>query len=221
MKLKEISPSNRPMERLVLYGERNLSTAELFAIILKTGTRNKNIIDLSNELLSKFNINTLSNCTITELKSLKGIGVVKAAQIKAIFEIHKRINDFKIEKNKIFKVDQVYDLVKEDLQDKEQENLLTVFLKNNNFISKKIITIGTSNETLISQKDIIRYAIKENANAIIIAHNHPSGNKLPSQQDKLETNKLIKIANQLNISVLDHLIITKDGFFSFKQNNIL
>jgi len=221
MKLKDISPNNRPIERLVLYGERNLSTAELFAIILKTGTRNKNIVDLSNELLSEFTINNLANSTISELKSLKGIGVVKAAQIKAIFEIHKRINDFKIEKKKLFKVDQVYDLVKEDLQNKEQENLLTVFLKNNNFISKKIITIGTSNETLISQKDIIRYAIKENANAIIIAHNHPSGNRLPSQQDKLETNKLIKIANQLNISVLDHLIITKDGFFSFKQNNLI
>lgn len=221
MKLKDISPNNRPIERLVLYGERNLSTAELFAIILKTGTRNKNIVDLSNELLSEFTINNLANSTISELKSLKGIGVVKAAQIKAIFEIHKRINDFKIEKKKLFKVDQVYDLIKEDLKNKEQENLLTVFLKNNNFISKKIITIGTSNETLISQKDIIRYAIKENANAIIIAHNHPSGNRLPSQQDKLETNKLIKIANQLNISVLDHLIITKDGFFSFKQNNLI
>jgi len=221
MKLKDISPNNRPIERLVLYGEKNLSTAELFAIILKTGTRNKNIIDLSNELLSEFTINNLANSTLSELKSLKGIGVVKASQIKAIFEIHKRINDFKIEKKKLFKVDQVYDLVKEDLQNKEQENLLTVFLKNNNFISKKIITIGTSNETLISQRDIIRYAIKENANAIIIAHNHPSGNRLPSQQDKLETNKLIKIANQLNISVLDHLIITKDGFFSFKQNNLI
>lgn len=221
MKLKDISPNNRPIERLVLYGERNLSTAELFAIILKTGTRNKNIVDLSNELLSEFTINNLANSTISELKSLKGIGVVKAAQIKAIFEIHKRINDFKIEKKKLFKVDQVYDLIKEDLQNKEQENLLTVFLKNNNFISKKIITIGTSNETLISQRDIIKYAIKENANAIIIAHNHPSGNRLPSQQDKLETNKLIKIANQLNIAVLDHLIITKDGFFSFKQNNLI
>ena len=221
MKLKDISPNNRPIERLVLYGENNLSTAELFAIILKTGTRNKNIIDLSNELLSEFTMSNLANSTITELRSLKGIGVVKAAQIKAIFEIHKRINNFKIEKNKIFKVEQVYNLIKEDLENKEQENLLTVFLKNNNFISKKIITIGTSDETLISQKDILRYAIKENANAIIIAHNHPSGNKSPSQQDKQETNKLIKIANQLSISVLDHLIITKDGFFSFKQNNLI
>jgi DNA repair protein RadC len=221
MKLKDISPNNRPLERLEKLGSESLSNAELLAIILKTGTKEKNVLDLCFHILSKYTLEKMSNCTINELCNIKGIGKVKAAQIKAIFEFHKRIEQEKINSTKIISVDQISKLLKYDFENKTNELLIGVFLNYNTIISKKIITIGTSNNTLISQTDILREAIKENANCIIIAHNHPSQIAYPSKEDIIETNKLNKLAKELNINLLDHLIFTKYKVYSFKKNNIL
>ncbi len=221
MRLKDISPDNRPLERLESLGTESLSNAELLAIILKTGTKGNNIIDISNQILSKHSIEKLPHCSITELCLIKGIGRVKASQIKAVFELHKRILNFKNNSKKIISLSQIYKLLKPDLENKSQEHLITIFLNNNELISKKLITIGTSSNTLISQKDILSQALKENANALVIAHNHPSGDCRPSKEDLLATSRLKKSARALDIHLLDHMIFSKDNVYSFRQNNIL
>ncbi len=222
MRLKDIAPENRPLERLSMEGEKSLSNAELLALILKTGTKENNILDISNHILSKYTFQELENVTIKELLKIKGIGVVKASQIKAIIELYKRISIKNINLNeKIYSPKTAYEILRHDIENKEKEHLIALFLKGNQVISKKIITIGTDNQTLISEKEIIREALRENAQGIIIAHNHPSGECYPSREDRLATNRLKEISKSLEINFLDHLIITSEKYYSFKENNLL
>jgi len=224
MKIKDFTPENRPIERMIEKGGDNLSDAELLAIILKTGTKNQNVLELSNIVLSKFPMNSIDNLEINELTEIKGIGKIKASQIKAVYELHKRLSERKNilkEELKVYAPSQVYSYLKEEIANKFQENLVALFLRGNNIISKKIITIGTDNQTLISHKSIISYALKERAQALIIAHNHPSGEAYPSREDITETQKLSKISKELDICFLDHLIVTRDGYFSFKEKGMI
>ncbi len=224
MKIKDFTPENRPMERMIEKGGDNLSDAELLAIILKTGTKNQNVLELSNLVLSRFPMNSIDNLEINELTEINGIGKVKASQIKAIYELHKRLSGKQHllkEELKVYAPSQVYSYLKEEIGNKFQENLVALFLRGNNIISKKIITIGTDNQTLISHKSIISYALRERAQALIIAHNHPSGEAYPSREDITETQKLAKISKELDICFLDHLIVTRDGYFSFKEKGMM
>ena len=222
MRLKDISPENRPLERLKTHGTNSLSNTELLAIILKTGTRNSNILEISNQILSKYTFQDLENASITELIKIKGIGEVKASQIKAIIELYKRISIKNIKENqKIYSPKTAYEILRHDIENLEKEVLIALFLKGNEIVSKKIITIGTDNQTLISEKEIIRQAIKENAQGIIIAHNHPSGECYPSREDKIATTRLKDVCKNLDFTLLDHLIITSKEYYSFKENNCL
>jgi DNA repair protein RadC len=170
-------------------------------------------------ILGKFNINELNNISISELLEIKGIGKIKAAQIKAVFEISKRINFYKNENlHKITKAKDAYDYLKRDFLNKDQEHLIAIYLDSNTkIISKRIITIGTNNQTLISNRDISYHAIKEKARAIIIAHNHPSNDCYPSFEDKQATRDLKKALSLLEIELLDHLVITDNNYYSFKE----
>jgi len=224
MKIKDFTPENRPMERMIEKGGDNLSDAELLAIILKTGTKNQNVLELANLVLSKFPMSTIDNLEINELTEINGIGKVKASQIKAVYELHKRLSgkqNLLKEELKVYAPSQVYAFLKEEIGNKFQENLVALFLRGNNIISRKTITIGTDNQTLISHKSIISYALKERAQALIIAHNHPSGEAYPSREDITETQKLSKISKELDICFLDHLIVTRDSYFSFKEKGMM
>lgn len=220
MRLKDILPENRPLERLKALGTNSLSNTELLAIILKTGTRNTNILEVSNQVLSRYSFKDLENTSITELTKIKGIGEVKASQIKAIIELYKRISIKSIKENqKVYSPKTAYEILRHDIENLEKEVLIALFLKGNEIVSKKIITIGTDNQTLISEKEIIRQAIKENAQGIIIAHNHPSGECYPSREDKIATTRLKEACKNLDFTLLDHLIITSKEYYSFKENN--
>jgi len=222
MRLKDIAPENRPLERLSREGEKSLSNSELLAIILKSGTKENNILDISNQILSRYSFQDLENVPLKELLKIKGIGVVKASQIKAIIELYKRISIKNIKATeKIYSPKTAYELLRHDIENKEKEHLIALFLKGNQVVSKKIITIGTDNQTLISEKEIIREALRENAQGIIIAHNHPSGECYPSREDRLATNRLKEISKNLEINFLDHLIITSEKYYSFKENGDL
>ncbi|MDD4050020.1 MAG: DNA repair protein RadC [Candidatus ainarchaeum sp.] len=222
MRLKDIAPENRPLERLSRDGEKSLSNSELLAIILKTGTKEYNVLDISNQILSKYTFQDLENISINQLLKIKGIGIVKASQIKAIIELYKRISIKNIKTSeKIYSPKTAYEILRHDIENKEQEHLITLFLKGNEVISKKIITIGTDNQTLVSEKEILKEALKENAQAIIIAHNHPSGECYPSREDKIATTKIKEACKLLEITFLDHLIITNQKYFSFKENNLI
>jgi DNA repair protein RadC len=223
MKLKEYCPDNRPLERLISFGAENLSNSELLAIIIKTGTKENNVLSLANIILSKFNLEKLSQATIKELEEIKGIGKTKAAQIKALFEISKRITCYRSNlSTKVFSPRDVYNYLNSEYLNYPKEKLIVTCLNlKNEITSKKTITIGTDDQTLFSTKEIINFAIRESANGIIISHNHPAGVAIPSTYDKIATEKLRKACELIDLQLIDHMIFGKEGYYSFKENKEL
>lgn len=220
--LKEMTEMEKPREKLYYYGPNSLSDYELLAILLRTGTKNKSVIDVSIELLNNIiTINELQNITIEELLSIKGIGKIKAIELLATIELGKRINNYKQNNFKIKTAKDCFKYVKDKLSHQKQEHFLAIYLSiNNDVISDKVISIGTISSTIADPKDIIRWGVKFGAYAIIITHNHPSGNPYPSQQDITFTTKLTNACNLVDIKLVDHIIIGKNKYFSFKEKSI-
>ncbi|MDD3160098.1 MAG: DNA repair protein RadC [Candidatus ainarchaeum sp.] len=216
MKIKEIFIGERPRERMLKYGGENLSASELLAIILRVGNKNENVIEMSQRIISTFSLSNLSELSIQELCSIKGIGVSKALSIKAIFEINKRVN---MEKKKIIKITNakdVFDLMNPLISTKKQEHFYVLHLNSKNeIISYNLIAIGTLNSVLIHPREVFKIAIKESAQGIILVHNHPSGDPNPSLADKEITSKIEKASELIGIALLDHIIIGKEKWFSF------
>ncbi len=218
MKIAEISPENRPRERLKRDGIETLSNAEILAIILQKGNRKENVIDMSNRLISTYSINKLSNCSLQELQQINGIGEVKAMQIQAVFELQKRTQTDRT-KTIIKSAKDVYEYCKPKIGDKLKEYFMILLLDTKNKIIKdETISIGTLNSSIIHPREVFKTAIKESANSIILVHNHPSGDPEPSQEDEEITKELTKAGELIGIKVLDHVIIGKDEWYSFKDN---
>ena len=220
MRIKDISLENRPRERMEKQGVHVLSNSELLAVILQKGTKEENVIDMSNRLISKYGVNRLSSCSLKELQEIKGIGKAKASQIIALFEFNKRFNISKNNGISIKSAKQVYDYISPKFVDADKEHFIILHLDSKNKIIKdEIVSIGTLNSSLIHPREIFKSAIKESANSVIVVHNHPSGDPEPSTEDKLVTKKLFDAGELLGIKVLDHVIVGKNGFYSFKDNN--
>ena len=209
MKLKEIPKNERPRERLIKYGAENLSNEDLISIILGTGTKDINVRELSIKILNQIkSLNDLSNLTVKELTSIKGIGEAKAINLLAAIELGKRVNnlviDNKISLNNSEKVNKYFSNL---IVKSKQEELLVILVNNmKKMIDYKIMFKGTDTSSLVSIKEILNYAITNHASGIIIMHNHPSGNPEPSNADKLLTNKLLASSNIVEIPLLDHII---------------
>ena len=220
MRIKDISLENRPRERLEKQGPSVLSDAELLAIILKTGNKDENVIDVSNRLISKYGVDKLSNCSLAELQEIKGIGNAKASQIIALFELNKRHNISKQNGKPIKTAKDVFDYCSPKLSGVDKEQFMILHLDTRNKIIKdEIVSVGTLNSSLIHPREVFKSAIKESANAIILVHNHPSGDAEPSEEDKKITDILFKAGELLSIKVLDHVIIGKDSWHSFKDKS--
>lgn len=221
--IREIPISERPRERLQKYGVGSLADHELLAIILRTGTPSLSVLDLAKQVLIEFeDLNRLTEVTIEELTKIKGIGRAKAIEILAAIELGKRINLPATDKRIITTPFQSYAYLKERLQNESQENLVCVFLNSQSaVIATRTISIGTGNHTLFNPKDILKWALKYSAAAIIIAHNHPGGNPAPSNEDVLVTKKLIQAAKLMDILLVDHIIIGKNRYYSFLENKKL
>jgi DNA repair protein RadC len=221
MRIKDISQNNRPRERLQKEGVEVLSDAELLAIILQKGTRTENVIDMSNRLISRYGLDKLSDCSLTELQKIKGIGPAKACQIQALFELNSRYNNTKKTIKKIKSAKDVYDYTYEKLKNLKKEHFVVLCLDSkNNIIKDSRISVGTLNEAIVHPREVFKEAIRESANSIILVHNHPSGNCEPSTHDKEITKSLIEAGKILRISVLDHVIIGRNEYYSFKENKI-
>ena len=220
--LKEMTEMEKPREKLYYYGAESLSDYELLAILLRTGTKNKSVIDLSIEILNNIvHINELQSTTIEELTNIKGIGKTKAIELLATIELGKRINSYNKIKYKIKSSKDCFKYIKDKLSYQKQEHFIAIYLSlNNEVIADKIISIGTISSTLADPKDIIRWGVKFGAYAIIITHNHPSGNPYPSQQDITFTTKLTNACNLVDLKLVDHIIIGKNKYFSFKEKSI-
>ena len=214
-----IPTSEMPRERFIKYGVNNLQTSELISIILNTGTNNKSILELSNNILDLVdNIYELKDLTLNKLKTIEGIGNVKAIKLLSAIELGKRVyNDKTYNKIKLNSALKVYEFIKDEFSD-NQEYFYAIYLDTkNNFIDKKLLFIGTINKSIVHPREIFKYAYLLSASKIICVHNHPSGEIEPSKEDLLLTKNLIEISLIQGISIIDHIIIG-NGYYSFKEN---
>lgn len=220
--IKEMSDMEKPREKLLAFGPNSLTDYELLAILLRTGTKEKSVIDVSIELTKILNsINDLQNITIEELTSIKGIGKTKAIELLATIELGKRLNNFKKVKNRIKCAKDCFEYLKNKMMHLQQENFVAIYLSiNNEVITDKIISVGTLNQTIANPRDVIRWGIKYNAYAIIIAHNHPSGDSNPSKEDCKFTLLLNDACKSVDLRLVDHIIIGKNNYYSFKEKRI-
>lgn len=221
--LKELPLEERPRERLEKYGAEALSIAELLAIIIRCGTNNLSAISLSFEVLKEFeNLESLSNATISELSKIKGIEKAKAISIIASLELGKRMYNELTKKIKIKNSLDAYMLVKGDFFNVSIEELVAIFLNIKGEVVKvKKITVGSVSQTIIEAKDILKWALKYSSSNFIICHNHPSGDPSPSINDIKATNEITKQASIIDINLVDHIIIGRRKYYSFKESKII
>ena len=216
IKIKQLPETERPYEKLELYGEKRLSNAEILAIIIKTGTREESslvlaqrILAMNNKNIEQNNLNFLREFSLQELMKIKGIGRVKAIQIKALCELASRMaTPINYKKIRIKSPEDVAKLLIEEVRFEKVEIAKLLILNTKNEILKiKNITIGGTNFTNISIKDILVEPIKMQAPKIILVHNHPSGDPTPSKADIQITERLHMAAMSLDIQLLDHIVI--------------
>ncbi|MCS7201184.1 MAG: DNA repair protein RadC [Dictyoglomus sp.] len=224
-KLKDLPKNEKPRERFLHYGGQSLSDSELLAIILRTGSRNLSVLDLAQNILSEFgSLKRLSEIGIGELIKYPGIGITKAIQIKASIELGKRILLDKREffQESIQNPESAYRLFQEDFLNLFEEHLFCAYLNTkNNCLSKRLIAKGNLNVVYAQPREILRYALQENAVKIILAHNHPSGDITPSEEDIIFTKRIIEAGKIIGLEVLDHLIIGNNRFLSLKEKNYI
>ncbi|MBW2998348.1 DNA repair protein RadC [Candidatus Woesearchaeota archaeon] len=216
MNIKLLSKDDQPRERAKRKGFFSLSDSELLALILQKGSKNQNVLELSNYLMARYGFEKMNNCSIYELMKVKGIGEAKAIQILALFELFKRFNRQKRKINTRIKTPKdVYDYFVDYLKNKKKEFFYVLLLNSkNDIIRHKLISIGTLNQSLIHPREVFKTAMKNSANSIILVHNHPSGDVEPSKEDIEVTNKFVEIGKLVNINVLDHVIIGDEYFRS-------
>ena len=219
MKIKDLPDSSKPRERFLKFGKEALSDAELFAIILRTGTINENVVDMSNRLIKEYSLEKLFDCSLKELQSIKGIGPSKAMQILAMSELGKRYSQSKNPIKKISCAEDVYNHFKEKLKDEKQENFYVLILNNaNNIIKEEFISKGVLDSAILHPREVFKPAIKNSASKLILVHNHPSGNPEPSEEDIEITRRLIEAGKLIDIKVLDHVIIGDGKWWSWIED---
>ena len=221
--IKDIPKNDRPIERLINNGVENLSNTELLTILLKTGTKDKSAKALAEEILKNVDsIEDLKNYDLESFSNIKGIGKVKAASILAAMELGKRINEENIILNdlQITNSQLVFNYYKNKIGSKLQEYFYCIYLNTaKKVIKDKLLFIGTVNQSIVHPREIFKEAYLLSASSIICVHNHPAGSVFPSQEDIKLTNKLVEIGNLLGVKIVDHVIITRDNYYSFFENN--
>ena len=218
MKIKELPVTERPYEKLELYGEKMLSNSELLAIIIKNGTKEQTAIDISNIILSKINNNLkeLQDITLAEFMNIQGIGKVKAIQLKAVCELTKRmsrpINDTKI---RIKNTKDIANIFMDELGREKREIVKLVLLNTKNIIMKIVdISYGGTSSAQVNPKDIMAEAIQIGAPKILLIHNHPSGDPEPSFADFEITERIEKASKIMGIELIDHIVIGDGSYES-------
>jgi DNA repair protein RadC len=218
MKIYDIHQAERPREKIINRGVEQLSNSELLAVLLRTGIKGLNAIQLGRKIEDVITSKGFENLTLNDLINIKGLGKAKAAEILACFEIGKR---FLLKKNRhiMYKPKDVWNALT-DIRSSKKEQFVVFFLDaKNEEIIREIISIGTLTASLVHPREVFEPAIKRNAASIILAHNHPSGNLDPSDADIEVTEKLIQGGKLLGISVIDHVIVTAQGYQSIKEGH--
>ena len=219
LKMKQLPESERPYEKLLMYGEKKLSNAELLAIIIKTGTKEETSVDIANRiLLLSENISGLASIGIETLEKIKGIGKVKAIQIKAVCELATRINNpINNLKIKIIRPSDVAGIFMQELKNEKHEKLKLILLNSKNEVVKNIeLKTGSINQISVAPAEILKEVIKEELDKFILIHNHPSGDSTPSKADLDFTKKVEECSKLFKLNFLDHIVIGKDNYTSIK-----
>lgn len=223
-KIPDLPESDRPRERLIRLGSNSLSDAELLAIILRVGNPETTAIDLARKLLKEFGgFRGIDSKSVAQLCEVNGVGPAKAAQIKAALEIGKRLAVEQVRgKGKVESSDDVFGMVSPHLRNLSREVFKVLLLTSRNtIIEEKIIFEGSLTESIVSPREIVKEALNQSAAAVVFVHNHPSGNPSPSEEDKRVTRHLKTACETVGISVLDHIIIGSDGYYSFADSGLL
>lgn len=221
--MRDMAEQNRPRERLLQVGERAVSTAELLAIVLRSGVPGENVLRLAERLLITFkDLPGLARASIAELTAVKGVGPAKAVEIKAALEIGRRLlTTAPEEKPRITSPADAANLLMSEMSFLDKEHLRLVLMDTRNrVLATPTIYIGSLNTSVIRIGELFRAAIKENAAAFIVAHNHPSGDPSPSPEDVAVTRQIVQAGTLLNIDVLDHIVIGHNRFVSLKERGL-
>ena len=226
LKFKDIPNEEKPREKLVLYGNNNLSNEELLMILLKTGTKKYSVKEIAYNLLkSSGGINNLKNITLNKLENIEGIGRVKAIEIMAMIELGKRINNQESLNEMISCTNPItiINYFNYLFKDKLQEEFYVIYLNNKKkYLDKKRLFIGSINSSIAHPREIFKNAYLLSASFIICIHNHPSGDATPSKEDIELTKKLKEIGHLHAIELIDHIIIGNNNYYSFyEDNNVL
>jgi len=218
-RLKDIPKELRPREKLLKLGPEHLSDEELLAVILGSGTKGKDVLRLSKELV-KMGWEELEKKSVEELLKIRGMGLVKALQVKALVELSKRFRGGK-SRTSIRNPKEAFEFLK-DKFDERRESLIALYLDlSNRLLDWEVVAIGNVNTVFSKPKDVLFKAVKLSANGIIIAHNHPQGEASPSNEDVNFTERLKKACELLGFELLDHLIIADGKYYSFKEEGVL
>ena len=223
--IKNLAQDDRPREKLLQQGRSSLSNAEILAILIGSGNKDKSAIQLSQDILqdSNNNLNLLAKKSFSDLTKFKGIGEAKAISIIAALELGRRKKESDFDLLPIIKSSATaYQFIKHIFEDLPHEEFHIILLNRANRILKSTsISKGGISQTTVDSKIIFKNALVNNASAIILCHNHPSGTLKPSQADINLTNNIIEFSKLIDISILDHLIITDTDYFSFADNNMI
>ena len=221
--IHDLPKDERPRERLVKFGEQALSAQELLQLILGRGVAGESVAVTAQKLLAQFgSLQKLAEASIEELSFIKGIGLAKAAQIKAAFEIGRRLSTQtpSYKSKELTDPEKVYRLIKSKLKDYHKEHFYIIALNSRNQ-SIAEVSIGSLNASIVHPREVFAEAIKNKAASVVFAHNHPSGDPEPSEDDLVLTKRLVESGKILGIEVFDHIIVAKDEFFSFKDKGII
>lgn len=213
----------RPRERSMDVGMNNLSDQEVLAIIIRSGYREHTAIDVSMNLLNRYgSLKNISQLTVEDLCKIKGIGIDKSIMLKAAFEIGKRSKFEKLEKKQILSSKDASLVLENNLRGLNKEHFIILMLNTKNFLlGVETVSIGSLNSSIVHPRELFKSAINKSAAAIILAHNHPSGDATPSRED-IEVTKRIKSGGQLlGIDVIDHIIIGDNCYYSFKEEKMI
>ena len=219
MKIKDLPKIERPREKLEKYGVKKLAEFELLAILLGSGIEGLNVLQLSKNILGIIQKIGIKKITLEDLLKIKGLGKAKASQILATVELGQRLQADK--RREILSAEDIWNLCV-DIRDSKKEHFIAFYIDTQNcLIERQIISIGTLDASLVHPREVFEPSVRLSASSVILAHNHPSGNCDPSQDDIGITKRLTEAGKILGMEIADHVIVAKDKFLSFKEQNLI
>ena len=218
MKLKELSKIELPREKFEKYGAKKLKDYEILAILLGSGIKDLNVLELSKKILKVINKIGPKKISLSDLLEIKGLGRAKATLILSALEFGTRLNS---ERHEIMSPQDIWNFCV-DIRDSKREHFVAFYLDTQNcLIERQIVSIGTLNTSLVHPREVFEPGLVLHSSAVIVAHNHPSGSLEPSTEDKEVTARLVEAGHLLGVELADHIILSKTDYFSFHQKNLL